>query len=250
MYDPVSPMLRRDAASALQPEAKSRFAEDRLLDAVIWCDTLPGETVTEADVMTRFGLTRAAARVALTRLGHDGWAEPQPRAGWRIMPVTGALIGDIFTARRLIEPALGQVRPAPAQIRRILSVCATLAVIDARREAAAAAARRRWFDEIDGLLLGAVNALSARHIRKLWHHTARIIRFLEEPEAGVLFHRKDAPALARALSEGGADEMISARMSLIADQESFVFSRLLKSKAPLSPSGRVDGRIYDEFSAK
>ena len=85
MYDPSSPLLRSGAApgGVPQPDAKARFAEDRLLDAVVWCEVTPGETITEADVMERFGLTRAAARAALTRLGYDGWAQPLARLGWR-----------------------------------------------------------------------------------------------------------------------------------------------------------------------
>ena len=53
MYDPSSPLLRSGSEDGAPPapEAKARFAEDRLLDAVIWCEIRPGEILTEADAM-------------------------------------------------------------------------------------------------------------------------------------------------------------------------------------------------------
>ena len=52
MFDPASPFSSGPSSTARlpAPDAKGRFAQDRLLDAVMWCEILPGETVTEADV--------------------------------------------------------------------------------------------------------------------------------------------------------------------------------------------------------
>ena len=125
MYDPVSPLLRNATSSdgLPRPEAKARFAEDRLLDAVLWCEVLPGEIITESDVMDRFGLTRAAARAALMRLCYDGWAEPLARMGWQVAPVTGDLIAQVLAARRVVEPeVLGRAtltETQTAEIRRL-----------------------------------------------------------------------------------------------------------------------------------
>ncbi|SDY96812.1 DNA-binding transcriptional regulator, GntR family [Jannaschia faecimaris] len=245
MYDPSSPLLRpaTSGGAAPAPEAKARFAEDRLLDAVIWCEIAPGNTVTEADAMDRFGLTRAAARAGLTRLGYDGWATPQPRTGWRILPVTGALIGDVLDARRVAEVALNDVKLLDAARTELSQIAAVLTPLHDRPEAGAIASFRHYIDRVDGILLGALNPFTARHLRKLWHHTARITRFLEDPVRGRLFHRTDAPNLIRAaLAEDGA-AIHAARTNLIDAQQAFFLRQLLHSDAPLTPGSGLTGHV-------
>jgi DNA-binding GntR family transcriptional regulator len=243
MYDPNSPLMRGAARGdgPPAPEAKARFAEDRLLDAVIWCEVLPGETVTEADIMDRFGLTRAAARAGLARLGYDGWAQPQARAGWQVLPVTGKLIADVLAARRNAEPALGHAQLSHAATTEVRQIMAVLTALQDRPEAGALAANRVYVDRIDGILLGAINPFTARHLRKLWHHSARITRFLEGGTAAIWFHRSDVADLAQAILAGNQDGIVASRLSLIASQENFFLRQLLKSDAPLTPGSGVTG---------
>ncbi|QEW23502.1 putative transcriptional regulator (plasmid) [Paracoccaceae bacterium] len=237
MYDPSSPLLRSGAAPGgiPQPDAKARFAEDRLLDAVVWCEVTPGETITEADVMDRFGLTRAAARAALTRLGYDGWAQPLARLGWQVAPVTGALIGDILAARRIVEPALAQARLTQAQLDEVTRIGAMLRAVCQQPETGAVVTFRHFVDEIDGTLLGAIDTFTARHLRKLWHHSARITRHLENATSGHVFHRDDIFELVRAVTEGDRNGIIAARHALIDAQERFFMRQLLKSDTPIAP---------------
>jgi DNA-binding GntR family transcriptional regulator len=244
MYDPSSPLLRStvSADGPPAPEAKARFAEDRLLDAVIWCEIRPGETLTEADVMDRFGLTRAAARAGLARLSYDGWAQPQARAGWQVLPVTGALIGHVLQARRAAEPALADAHLCTAAQKEMAQIAAILTALQGRPEAGAVAAHRSYIDRIDGLLLGAINPFTARHLRKLWHHSARITRFLEDAQAGILFHRDDVLALVRASLAGDSAAIAQHRLALIDNQEAFFLRQLLKSDAPLAPGSGVLGQ--------
>lgn len=243
MYDPSSPLLRPATATGgtPPPDAKARFAEDRLLDAVIWCELRPGATVTEADVMERFGLTRAAARAGLTRLGYDGWANPQARTGWLVLPVTGALIGQVLEARRIAEPALADAALDRAAHEELAQIAAMLASLRGRPEAGALRSARHYIDRVDGLLLGGIDPFTARHLRKLWHHTARITRFLEDA-GDTLFHRDDVAALIRAARDGARDGIAAARAALIDSQEAFFLRQLLRSDAPLTPGSGVLGR--------
>lgn len=238
MYDPRSPLLR-DATAAIglpQPEAKARFAEDRLLDAVVWCELLPGETVTEADMMERFGLTRAAARAALTRLGYDGWASPQPRLGWQILPVTGALMGQVLNARRMVEPAaLAATTLTDKQRGEVAQIGQVLSAVHNQQAGGALVAFRHFVDKVDSHLIGAVDPFTARHLRKLWHHSARMVRYLEDIAAGRMFRRDDVFDLVRAVVEGDADALVASRHALIDAQERFLLQQMLKSEAALSP---------------
>lgn len=238
MYDPSSPLLRSAApADGLpRPEAKTRFAEDRLLDAVLWCEVLPGETITESDVMDRFGLTRAAARVALMRLSYDGWAVPLARLGWQVTPVTGALIGQVLTARRTVEPeALGRARLTDPQNEELRRFHAMLDTVRDQPAPGAVIAFRHFVDRIDSLLLTAIDPFTARHLRKLWHHSARMTRYLEDPSSGHVFERDDIVALVDAVTARDTDGIKAARHALIDAQEAFFLRQMLKSDAALGP---------------
>ncbi len=236
MYDPASPLLRVGDGSGNPPgpEAKARFAEDRLLDAVIWCEIMPGDTVTEADVMERFGLTRAAARAGLMRLGYDSWASPQARQGWQILPISGALIGQVLEARRFAEPSLASARLSAEARREMTEIGLVTATLSQRREAGAVMSFRHYVDRVDSLLLSAINPLTARHLRKLWHHSARITRFLEDEHSGELLHRDDIAELIEAVLAEDGDAIISLRLALIDAQEKLFMRQLLQSDAPLS----------------
>jgi DNA-binding GntR family transcriptional regulator len=251
MYDPSSPLLRpaitTDGPPA--PDAKARFAEDRLLDAVIWCEVQPGETLTEADVMERFGLTRAAARAGLTRLGYDGWAMPQPRTGWLVLPVTGALIGHVLDARRIAEPALADIKLTDEARRELEQIALVLQTLDNRPETGATISVNHYLDRIDGLLLGALNPFTARHLRKLWHHSARILRFLEDFDQDRVFRRLEVTALIEAVLAGNGKAIVDARMALIDAQEVFCLRQLLRSDAPLTPGSGVLKRAKTKNAA-
>ncbi|MGR3802815.1 GntR family transcriptional regulator [Marinibacterium profundimaris] len=247
MYDPSSPLLRSSAAASgvPQPDAKARFAEDRLLDAVVWCEIEPGETITEADVMERFGLSRAAARAALTRLGYDGWAQPIARLGWQVAPVTGSLIGEILTARRIVEPALAQARLSPAQIDEVRRIGAMLRAVSQQPAHGAVVTFRIYVDEIDGTLLGGIDRFTARHLRKLWHHSARMTRHLENADAGHIFRRDEVFDLVRAVTEQDRDGIVAARHALIDAQERFLMRQLLTNDTPIAPGSGALRRTTD-----
>lgn len=251
MYDPSSPLLRPATTTSgpPAPDAKARFAEDRLLDAVIWCEIRPGEIVTEADMMERFGLTRAASRAGLTRLGYDGWAMPQPRTGWLVLPVTGALIGHVLGARRIAEPALADVKLSAEARAELGLIAPVLRALDDQREGGADISVRHYVDRIDGLLLGALNPFTARHLRKLWHHSARIVRFLEDSEHDKIFRRSDVAALTDAVLAGDGQAIIAARIALIDAQETFCLRQLLTSQAPLTPGSGVLERAKTKLAA-
>ncbi|MFT4726539.1 MAG: DNA-binding GntR family transcriptional regulator [Granulosicoccus sp.] len=236
MYDPASPVLRvgENHGQTLASGAKARFAEDRLLDAVIWCELLPGATVTEVDVMERFGLTRAATRAGLMRLGYDGWATPQARQGWQVLPITGALIGQVLDARRIAEPGLSTIRLTNSMRQELTELGAVAAALSQSQDRGAVQTLVHYVERIDSLLLGAINPLTARHLRMLWHHSARITRFLEDEQSACLVDRTDALALVEAALVGDTQTITALRLRLIDAQESFFLRKLLLSEAPLT----------------
>ena len=81
----------------------------RIRQAIICWDLEPGEQVTELQITSRFDLSRAAVRAALTRLSHDGLVRPIPRQGFVIAPITMQHVQDLFEVRLIIEPAAARL---------------------------------------------------------------------------------------------------------------------------------------------
>ncbi len=236
MYDPTSPLLRPVVSEdgTPNPDGKVRFAEDRLLDAVIWCELLPSETVTEADVMKKFGLTKAAARAGLARLGYDGWASPQPRTGWQVLPISGALIGQITEARRIVEPSLADIKLDRAACTELEQIADMLSAMENRTEPGVVSTMNFYFNRVDGLMLERSNPFTARHLRKLWHHTARITHFFDAAHPKHPFRRTDGSDLIKALCAQDGQAIQCARENLIAAQEAYFLRQLLNDQTPLS----------------
>lgn len=87
-------------------------AEDRvfnaILDAVLDHRLAPGTQLKERELCEIFGVSRAAVRAALTRLGHSLLVELRPNRGAVIANPSAAETRDMFEARRVIEAAIVQ----------------------------------------------------------------------------------------------------------------------------------------------
>lgn len=80
-------------------------AYEDLRRAIVRCELLPGERVSEQVLEERFGHGRAATRAALARLDQEGLVTMVPRQGTIISPVTLRDVRELFDTRRLVEPA-------------------------------------------------------------------------------------------------------------------------------------------------
>lgn len=252
MYDPESPLLRGETPSKGMPEplAKARFAEDRLLDAVVACEIAPGETITEAQVMERFGLTRAAARAALTRLGYDEWARPQARLGWEVLPVTGNLIGQVLEARRVVEPAaLSRITLDQAEMEKLETLGGMIDAVRHQTDPDARAALGICILNAEDLLLNATDDFTARQLRKLWRHSARIARHMAVESEIESFRRDAAPDLVAAILAGDRPAIAAAREALIDMQQAVFLREILKNDAALGPGSGTARRPSNQTAA-
>jgi DNA-binding GntR family transcriptional regulator len=98
-----------EAESPYGADSSSRRAYDILRRAFVLCEIMPGSQVTEPFLADRYRLTRAAVRVALGRLRHQGWIEASPRKGYVVRPLTLKDIRDLYTVRSLLEPAAAEM---------------------------------------------------------------------------------------------------------------------------------------------
>jgi DNA-binding FadR family transcriptional regulator len=72
----------------------------RLRIALVRCEIEPGQFVAEQEIAERFGLGRAAVRVALTALEVAGLVTRRPRQGWRAAPITDELLAGFGSSLR------------------------------------------------------------------------------------------------------------------------------------------------------
>jgi DNA-binding GntR family transcriptional regulator len=82
--------------------------------AIIRCELTPGQVVTEGELAARYGVGKAAVRLAFNRLQQDGLVQSLGRQGYRIAPITLDMVEDLFTVRLILESAA--VRLAAAKI--------------------------------------------------------------------------------------------------------------------------------------
>lgn len=74
-----------------------------LRESIIQGDFRPGEHLIETDLAAQYGVSRGPIREALHMLSQDGWVDLRPRHGAFVHTADLAEIGDLFSARRLIE---------------------------------------------------------------------------------------------------------------------------------------------------
>jgi DNA-binding GntR family transcriptional regulator len=84
-------------------------AYERLRRDIISCAIAPGSEISETQLCGHYNLGKAAVRVALTRLSHDGLVRAIPRRGYMVVPVTLQDIQDVFELRLLLEPAAARL---------------------------------------------------------------------------------------------------------------------------------------------
>jgi DNA-binding GntR family transcriptional regulator len=74
-----------------------------LRDAIVEGDLVPGETLRDADLAERVGLSRTPVREALARLAEEGLVESKPHAYTRVTPLLVADARDAYLVVRAMH---------------------------------------------------------------------------------------------------------------------------------------------------
>jgi DNA-binding GntR family transcriptional regulator len=83
-------------------------AYERLRKAIVSVELAPGNAVSEAQLVERFGFSKAAVRAALARLRAEGLVLAEPRRGHVVAPLTMRDILEIYDLRLALEPVAAQ----------------------------------------------------------------------------------------------------------------------------------------------
>jgi DNA-binding GntR family transcriptional regulator len=96
-------------------------AYERLHRDIISCAIAPGSEISENELATQYKLGKAAVRVALTKLAHDGLVRAIPRRGYMVVPVTLKDIHDVFELRLMLEPPAARMAAGKVNTQRLKS---------------------------------------------------------------------------------------------------------------------------------
>jgi len=223
-------------------ESDITFASRRLRQALIRCELVPGTYVHEGDLAQRFGLGRAAVRVALTELATAGFVARHARQGWRVAAVDGALANAIIEARERIEPALVEKQLDKRSVTLLGSLRGAIDAVIGRDDPSARTMAQQLCRQALDLLAQQAGGFIAVWLRNLWDHTERLTRALEL--AGVTPPAIDPRPLLDALLRGDRD---AALLALQAEQKRFTdaiahgflaAARLIPQNEPVSVRSR------------
>lgn len=80
------------------------IAYRRLREDILSCRLLPGQRITERQLVAETELGISAVREALTRLDHEGLVHTRPRRGYRVKPMTIDGVDALFNFWELLGP--------------------------------------------------------------------------------------------------------------------------------------------------
>jgi DNA-binding GntR family transcriptional regulator len=95
---------RAGGSEAALGQPLTEWVHARLRDEILHARLLPGTTVLEAELATRFGVSKTPVREALRLLVQDGWVLVLPRRGYLVRPLGLDDLRDVFQLREMLEP--------------------------------------------------------------------------------------------------------------------------------------------------
>jgi DNA-binding GntR family transcriptional regulator len=190
-------------------EARSGAAAyDRVREAIVRVELPPGSPMSEAQLVERFGFTKAAVRAALARLRADGLVESEPRRGHVVAPLTMRDVLEIYDLRLALEPAAAQVAAGqmePGEAARLSKLA------ERQFEIGDSKSLQRFLDANREIHLAIVNAAgnqrAAAIVERLIDDSerARILALRAGAAGGGRRARTELQAVLAAIADGDAD---------------------------------------------
>ena len=78
---------------------------DQIRQDILTCGLQPGEELREADLATRYSVSKSPVRDALQHLRFEGLVQTEPRRGHRVTPISVSDARDILDMRETLEGA-------------------------------------------------------------------------------------------------------------------------------------------------
>ena len=177
-----------------------------LRDAIVSGEFLPSERLVEEDLGRRLGIGRAAVRMALVRLEHDGLVEHERHRGARVRRVSEEEAVEILEVRAALESLAARRAAERATASDVRDLRAILRDMRARRERGdlmamsdANAALHRRILEISGH--ETARRLSGTLMSQIVRFQYRTVLLPGRPDRSLREHT----AIVEAIADGNAD---------------------------------------------
>jgi DNA-binding GntR family transcriptional regulator len=192
-----------------------------LRDAIVSGELLPSERLVEEDLARRLGLGRAAVRMALVRLEHDGLVERERNRGARVRRVSEAEAVEILEVRAALESLAARkaaARATPQDVRELRGILREMRVKRERGDLMAVsdanAGLHRRILEISGH--ETARRLSATLISQIVRFQYRTVLLPGRPERSDREHTAIVAAIAAGDAEG-AERAMRRHLSHVAE---------------------------------
>lgn len=160
---------------------------DMAVDAIVRGEFPPGSSISEAEIATRFGVSRAPAREALLRLSEKGLVTRTPHIGARVIEFSRDDLVELFEMREALEGMacrLAAERISDAELSHLE------AALESHSAAPDLASGKSYFqrggdeDFHFGIARASGNVRLERHLCDDLYHLLRIYRFRSSTHSG------------------------------------------------------------------
>lgn len=217
-------------------------AYERLRRDIVSCVIAPGSEISEAQLCAQYKLGKAAVRVALTKLSHDGLVRAIPRRGYMVAPVTLQDIHDVFELRLLLEPAAARLAAGKVDTARLK---AQEEACRAGYQPGDARSTGRFLDANKAFHVGIAqatgNARLAAAIEQLHDQMTRLLFLGLGTRASTGDLHGEHRALIKALSRGDGETAQRLCREQIESSRSMVLAALLTRRSVMSFAITADG---------
>jgi DNA-binding GntR family transcriptional regulator len=217
-------------------------AYERLRRDIISCVIQPGAEISESQLSGQYKMGKAAVRVALTKLAHDGLVRAIPRRGYMVMPVTLKDLHDVFELRLMLEPAAARMAAGKVntqQLRLYDDACrAGYEPGDARSTTRFLEANKAFHIAI---AQATDNARLAGAIEHLHDQMTRLLHLGLALCKGSREALHDHKALVKALARGDGETAERVSREQIEAARNMILSAILTSRSVLNLAITADG---------
>ena len=217
-------------------------AYERLRRDIICCAIQPGAEISESQLAMQYKLGKAAVRVALTKLSHDGLVRAIPRRGYMVMPVTLKDIHDVFELRLMLEPAAARMAAGKVNTQRLKTfdeVCRSgYEPGDAKSTSRFLEANKAFHVTI---AQATGNARLAGAIEHLLDEMTRLLHLGLGLRKGSQAMLHDHKTLVKALSRGDGETAERISREQIESARNMLLSSILTSRSVLNLAITADG---------
>lgn len=127
--EPVTLALSKGGTSSLTERVYGLLRSE-----ILTCALEPGRELSEAELATRFDVSKTPVREALATLRSEGFVRTFPRRGYQVVPITFGDMNELFELRTILEAGAAELASARITDEEIEDLATSADVVYDRAE--------------------------------------------------------------------------------------------------------------------